>query len=248
MRMRSPLMYSEIAEWWPLLSRPEDYEEEAIKYAGTIVDAAETRPTTLLELGSGGGNNASFMKEEFDMTLVDLSSEMLAVSRRLNPELEHIEGDMRTVRLGREFDATFIHDAIAYMTTPIDLRAAVETAFIHTRPGGVALFCPDYTRETFNTSTEHGGYDHGAKGMRYIEWVWDPDPADSTYIADYAFVLRDEDGQVRVLHDRHEEGLFSQQTWKEVLTDVGFEPSIVPFDHSEVEQTLVLVVGKKPEA
>ena len=35
------------------------------------------------------------------MTLVDLSEEMLAVSRELNPECEHLQGDMRTLRLGR---------------------------------------------------------------------------------------------------------------------------------------------------
>jgi SAM-dependent methyltransferase len=239
-------MYSEIAEWWPLLSRPEDYREEAAFYIRTILDASDGRPQSMLELGSGGGNNASFMKHELALTLVDLSPEMLAVSRRLNPELAHIQGDMRSVRVGREFDAVFIHDAIGYMTTVDDLRAAVESAFVHTRAGGVALFCPDHTKETFVATTDHGGYDDGIRGLRYLEWAWDPDPTDSTYLADYAYVIRDENGDVRVLHDRHEEGLFPQATWGEVLKDVGFEPSIVPFDHSEVEHELVVIVGKKP--
>lgn len=48
------------------------------------------------------------------MTLVDLSPEMLTTSCALNPECEHLPGDMRTVRLGRLFDAVFIHDAIIY--------------------------------------------------------------------------------------------------------------------------------------
>ena len=73
--------------------------------------------TTLLELGSGGGNNASHLKHRFECTLTDLSPEMLALSRTLNPECEHIEGDMRTLRLERTFDAVFVHDAIAYITT-----------------------------------------------------------------------------------------------------------------------------------
>ena len=239
-------MYSEIAEWWPLLSRPEDYEEEAAFFVQTILEASDDRPHTMLELGSGGGNNASHMKHEFAMTLVDLSAGMLAVSRKLNPELEHIEGDMRTVRVGREFDAVFVHDAIGYMTTVDDLHAAVETAFLHTRSGGVVLLCPDHTKETYEATTDHGGYDAGNRGLRYHEWVWDPDPTDSTYLADYAYVIRDENGDVRVLHDRHEEGLFPQSTWREVLKDVGFEPSVVPYEHSEVEHEMVVIVGKKP--
>jgi SAM-dependent methyltransferase len=163
--MPEPLMYSEIADWWPLLSRPEEYEEEAGFFTRTIIEASDEPPRTILELGSGGGNNASYMKAEAEMTLVDLAPNMLEVSKRLNPECEHIVGDMRTVRLGREFDAVFIHDAIDYMTSAADLAAAVQTAFAHTRAGGVAMFCPDHIRETFKPSTEHGGSERRRPGV-----------------------------------------------------------------------------------
>ena len=76
-------------------------------YQKTLLAACERTPRTLLELGSGGGNNASYLKARFQMVLVDRSSGMLAVSRALNPECEHVEGDMRTVRLGRQFDGVF---------------------------------------------------------------------------------------------------------------------------------------------
>ena len=110
-------LYDELAEWWPLFSAPEDYAEEAAFFARVLTEACEPAPRTVLELGSGGGNNALHLKSKFEMTLVDLSPQMLAVSRALNPECEHREGDMRTVNLGRTFDAVFIHDAIAYMTS-----------------------------------------------------------------------------------------------------------------------------------
>jgi trans-aconitate methyltransferase len=244
--MPEPLMYSEIADWWPLLSRPEEYEEEAGFFTRTIIEASDEPPRTILELGSGGGNNASYMKAEAEMTLVDLAPNMLEVSKRLNPECEHIVGDMRTVRLGREFDAVFIHDAIDYMTSAADLAAAVQTAFAHTRAGGVALFCPDHIRETFKPSTEHGGSDADGRGLRYLQWTWDPDPGDTICTTDYAYLLRDRDRSVRVLHDRHECGLFGAEEWTAILTSAGFVPSLVPFDHSEVEVDLVVVVGEKP--
>jgi ubiquinone/menaquinone biosynthesis C-methylase UbiE len=97
-----PRLYHELADWWHLLSAPEDYAEEAAYYTELLVDAC--RPRRVLELGSGGGNNASHMKRRFELTLVDRSPEMLAQSRELNPECEHVQGDMRSVRLGREFD------------------------------------------------------------------------------------------------------------------------------------------------
>lgn len=231
----SPMLYDELAAWWPLLSRPEEYREEAAFFAGTLTEIGEPPCHSVLELGSGGGNNASHLKARFTMTLVDISPGMLAVSAALNPECEHVAGDMRTIRLGRQFDRVFIHDAIVYMTTLEDLRRALETAFVHCRPGGASMFVPDYTRENFAPSTDHGGYEGSGRALRYVEWAWDPDPADSMYVTDFAYLLRERDGTIRVAHDRHIEGLFSRSDWLRLLAEVGFEPRSVPFEHSELE-------------
>jgi SAM-dependent methyltransferase len=228
-------MYEDLAAWWPLLSSPDDYEEEAAFYASRLIEACDRPPQRVLELGSGGGNNASHMKRHFDMVLVDRSAGMLAVSRQLNPDCEHVEDDMRTVRLGREFDAVFVHDAICYITDLTGLRQVIDTAFVHTRPGGSALFAPDHVRETFRSSTDHGGHDGNGRSLRFLEWTWDPDPADTTYIVDYAFMLRTEEGVVTAEHDRHIEGLFARAEWLRVLEDVGFNARAIRFDHSELE-------------
>lgn len=144
------------------------------------------------------------------MTLVDLSPEMLDVSRRLNPECGHQCGDMRSVRLGRTFDAVFVHDAVDYMTTETDLRQAIETAFLHCRAGGVAVFMPDDVRETFEPSTDHGGTeDADGRGVRYLSWSWRPGPNDAPVRTEYAFVLRDPGGNLRLVHETHHTGLFA---------------------------------------
>lgn len=244
-------MYEELASWWPVLSPPGDYAEEAAFYGATLVGAGDATPRTLLELGSGGGNNASFMKKQFDeVVLVDLSPQMLAVSRELNPDCEHVEGDMRTIRLGRTFDRVFVHDAITYMATESDLRLALETAFEHCEPGGAALFAPDHVRETFAPPyTDNGGEDAPDRSLRYLEWCWDPDPADDTYTVLYVYALREGNGAVRIEHDEHLEGVFSRDTWLRLLREVGFEPSAVRFDHSELEPgSYELFLGVRPHA
>ena len=237
-----PKLYSDLAAWWPLMSAPEDYAEEAAFYQRTLLEACERSPRTLLELGSGGGNNASHMKAHFRMTLTDLSPGMLELSRTINPECEHIHGDMRTLRLGRDFDA------VLYMTTEADLKAAIDTAFIHCRRGGAALFAPDHVRENFTPSTDHGGHDgDDGRGLRYLEWTWDPDPSDDSYTVDFAYLLKDSAGSVRVEQDRHIEGLFSRATWLRLLHEAGFEARSVPFDHSELEPgSYELFVALKP--
>ncbi len=230
-----PRLYTNLAEWWPVLSAPEDYAEEAEFYRRVLVDACASPPRTVLELGSGGGNNASHLKAHFRMTLVDRSLEMLRVSRVVNPECEHVAGDMRSIRLGRQFDAVFVHDAVDYMTTEDDLRAAIETAFVHCRPGGGAVFAPDHVRENFRPATQCGGHDGDGRALRYLEWIWDPDPTDTTYVCDYAYLLRDVDGAVRCERDRHVLGLFGRDVWLRLLVEAGFRPQVVPFVHSEVE-------------
>jgi ubiquinone/menaquinone biosynthesis C-methylase UbiE len=218
-------LYDELAEWWPLFSAPADYAEEAAFFARVLTGACTPAPRTVLELGSGGGNNAFHLKSKFGITLVDLSPQMLAVSRALNPECEHHEGDMRTVNLGRTFDAVFIHDAIAYMTTTADLEAAIRTAYRHCRPGGIALFVPDCVRETFVAETRHGGHDgDDGRSLRYLMWSVDPDPTDTTYRTDFAIVLRDQNSDTRVVLDSHIEGVFPRAEWIRLLRETGFDP------------------------
>jgi SAM-dependent methyltransferase len=237
--------YSDLAEWWPLISPPEEYVEEAA-FAASLLRMADPPARTVLELGSGGGNNAFYLKHEFEMTLVDLSDDMLAVSRELNPECEHLQGDMRTVRLGRTFDAVFMHDAIDYMTNEADLRQAVATAYEHCRVGGVAVLIPDNIAENFLPETDHGGHDApDGRGARYLSWSSDPDSDDTRTRTDYAFLLRSADGAVTVAHDTHEFGLFPRTLWLKVLADAGFRPRSVAEVTSEDRLPREIFVGTR---
>lgn len=225
-----PKLYDELASWFHLLSSPSDYAEEAEFARSLIVEASRTPPVTVLELGSGGGNNASHLKAHFQMTLVDLSQGMLELSRKLNPECEHIQGDMKTLRLARTFDAVFIHDAIMYMTAETDLRLALETASIHLKAGGAALVMPDMIKETFVSLTTHGGHDSRSgdgRAIRYIEWTFDSDPSDTTYTVDFAYMLREGDQPVRVVHDTHIFGIFAREVWLRLFRETGFEARAV---------------------
>lgn len=215
------LLYGELADWYRLLDPTDDHLDEAEEYREVFEAAASTAPQTLLELGAGGGNNAFHLKRRFRCTLTDISPQMLALSRTLNPECEHALGDMRSLRLNRRFDLVLVHDAVAYMTTDDELRDAAETAFVHTNPGGAAIFAPDHVADTFRESSQLIQGQDGRRALRGIEWAWDPDPADTTYIVEYSFLLRDQ-GRVRAVHDRHVEGLFSEVRWHEVLGSSGY--------------------------
>jgi SAM-dependent methyltransferase len=239
-------MYGDLASWFHLLTAPEDYAVEAARYQALMLEEVPDA-RTLLELGSGGGNNASHLKARFTCTLADLSPQMLTLSRELNPDCEHVLGDMRTLRLGRAFDVVFVHDAVAYMTSEEMLGDCMATAHAHARPGGVAVFVPDYTRETFELRSSHGGHDgEDGRSLRYLEWVTDPDPSDTTYEVDFAVLLREPGQAPRVVHDHHVEGIFPEHTWLHLLEAAGFTARVVPGDPSDEDAIQPVFVCRRP--
>jgi len=219
--MSGPLLYGELTPWYRLLDPLEDHADECEAFGAAFRRAAARPPRTLLELGSGAGNNAWHLKKQFRCTLVDLSPAMLALSEKINFDCEHLLGDMRTLDLGRTFDAVLVHDAVMYLRTLEELRASAEVAFRHTAPGGAAVFAPDVFRETFTEMVQVHAGDSGNRSLRCLEWAWDPQPGGQTMAVDYAFLLR-EAGKVRSVHDRHLEGLFPRARWVEVLSGAGY--------------------------
>ncbi len=221
-------LYTDLAWLWPMWGHAADeYADYCRHVAGLIERHAERPAGTLLDIGCGGGKNVFNLKGRFSVTGVDLSPAMLAQAGDLNPESTFVQGDMRTFRLGRTFDAVLMDDAISYMTCLADFVAAFRTASAHLNPGGVLVATPDVTRETFRQNktvatpaTRTGIRD--ALDVVFVENVYDPDPADEQYEATVLYLIRDH-GQLRIETDHWTMGLFSLDTWRRVLRDTGVD-------------------------
>ena len=227
----APRLYDDLAYLWPHLSPPEHYAEETAELRELIDDALGEPPAgqrwSLLELGAGGGHSTVHLKAHYDCTASDLSPQMLAHCKTLNPEVPTVEGDMRSMRLDQQFDAVLICDAIDYMTSRADAVASLGTIAAHLRPGGVALFAPTYTRETFTDGdvADDGTTIPGIAGdddLTYFSFVHDPDPNDTRFEMILLYLLRDhETRQVQTIEDRHTCGLFAIQDWQAMAAEAG---------------------------
>lgn len=216
-------LYKDLADLWPLMSPPEDYAEEAEYWRLVLRETLGPGRHSVLDLGVGGGGNLSHLAAEFDATAVDVSPKMLAHSKRLNPSVKHLRGDMRTVRLGRKFSAVLIHDAISYILTEDDLRATFATASAHLQPGGVVITTPDHFRDSFvEPFMDHATHSRGEGQFTYLQYADDPDPADTSMQTIYVYFIR-EHGRLRVELDRHITGLFPKTTWARLITEAGFD-------------------------
>ena len=215
-------LYGDLAFLWPLISPPEDHADEARLWRDVLRSKLGPGKHEILELGVGGGHNLSHLAGEFQATGIDSSQEMLDLSAKLNPNICHHLGDMRSVRLGRTFKAVLVHDAISYMLTADDLRSTFSTARAHLEPGGALVVAPEWFSETFiGTSVLHWNRKKGDMEITVIEYLHDPDPADSTIESVFFYILK-ERGSLRIEQDRHVTGLFPEATWLELMKEAGF--------------------------
>ena len=237
------LLYTDLAWLWPM------WGDAATEYAhygqhinGLIRQYAKRPVATLLDIGCGGGKNVLNLKREFNVTGLDLSSAMLAQAKELNPDCTFVQGDMRTFRLGRAFDAVLMDDAISHMNCRADFVAAFRTASAHLNPGGVLIATPDVTIETFrqNKTTTTPATRNGLDVV-FVENVYDPDPTDEQYETTILYLIRDY-GRLRIETDRWTMGIFSLDTWKRVLLETGFEVHEGRYKPGEDEYTVFACV------
>lgn len=221
--MNQRRLYGDLAWTWPIISPPEEYIEESEQFCKIIREHSHNDVRTLLNLGCGAGHNDNTLKRYFEVTGVDASEAMLGLAKRLNPEVTYLIGDMRTVRLGRAFDAVVVFDSLAYMLTEEDLRAAFLTAFVHIKPGGVFCTFVEQTAERFQQNrTQSLTHGKGNVEITLIENYYDPDPRDTSYETTLVYLIRRGD-QLHIETDRHLCGIFRLETWLGILADVGFE-------------------------
>lgn len=213
------IAYNELAWTEDLLADPGECEEEVSGYVELIKRGSAGAPSTLLHLGCGAGAYDCVFKRHFAVTGVDVSQGMLDKARLRHPDIEYIEADMRTVRLGRVFDAVAIPDSIDYMSTLGDLRMAIETAAAHLKPDGVLLVVGK-TREIFRDNNFAYTGERGDRHVTVLENNYINRYRPDTYEATLVYLIR-ERGELSIRTESHVLGLFTQQAWESVFADAG---------------------------
>lgn len=219
-----------------------EYAHYCQHVSGLIRKYAKRPAATLLDIGCGGGKNILNLHRDFDVTGLDLSPAMLAQAKELNPGCTFVQGDMRTFRLGRAFDAVLMDDAISHMNRRADFVAAFRTAYAHLNPGGVLIATPDVTIETFqqNKTTTTPATRDGLDVV-FVENVFDPDPTDEQYETTILYLIRDH-GRLRIETEHWTMGIFTLDAWRHVLRETGFEVHEGQYNPGEERYTVFTCV------
>ncbi len=240
-------LYNDLAWLWPLWG---DVATEYADWCDFVAERIRTearRPVqTLLNLACGGGKNLWNLKRSFQVTGLDLSPTMLALARDLNPDVELVEGDMRSFSLGRTFDAVLVDDGVSHLLREEELAATFTAAFRHLAPGGVLVTAPDATTESFqrNRTVVEPAASAGPGGevVTFVENVYDPDSTDSQYEVTHLYLIR-EQARLRIETDQMTLGLFPLATWRKQLAEAGFE--VGEATYRQGEDTYTVFIGRK---
>jgi SAM-dependent methyltransferase len=135
--------FVDYARYYDLIYGDKNYAAEAEFVAGQL-RAFDCRPQELLDLGCGTGRHASeFARMGLSVLGVDASERMIGIARdRLkSPRLKFECGNIQTWRNATRFDAVVsLFHVMSYQLEYAELGAAVETAHVHLKPGGIFLF------------------------------------------------------------------------------------------------------------
>jgi len=125
-------VYDKSARIYDLLyvgSGIKNYPVEAAELHRIIQGACPTA-RTLLDVACGTGAHLIEVQRWYTVEGVDISPAMLAVARRRLPGVPLREADMRTLDLGKTFDAvTCLFSSIGYVTDPVEMRSTVGRHF-----------------------------------------------------------------------------------------------------------------------
>jgi len=122
------------------------FKDYAAESASVTRRIRERNPTarTLLDVACGTGRHLEYLRHEFDVEGADFEPGLLAVAReRLGEGVPLHKADMRTLELGRRFDAvTCLFSAIGHVADLAELHSAIAAMVAHLEPGGVLLVEP----------------------------------------------------------------------------------------------------------
>lgn len=127
-----------------------DYAAEARFVCDRLAALTGHGPLRILDIGCGTGLHDTLLVESgHDVTGADMSGDMLAradqrrdgLPATLRDKLRFTQGDARTLRTGRTYDAVIsLFHVMSYMAGDGDFEAALRTARAHLEPGGAFLF------------------------------------------------------------------------------------------------------------
>jgi ubiquinone/menaquinone biosynthesis C-methylase UbiE len=220
--MTEQLLHNQLAKYYDRIYSFRDYLDEAVRIQNLIMKYLETGGNTLLDVACGTGLHLKHLKDDFSCTGVDVSKAMLKVARKNAKGVTFKEADMKTLKLGKQFDViTCLFSSIGYVRNYSNLERTIWNFSKHLKKSGVALIEPSHANSIYVKGepriTVYDGKD--AKIAR----INVPKIRQAPAVLNMHILIAERGKDAKYFVDRHELGLFGINNTLRIMKDAGLK-------------------------
>ncbi|MDQ1144966.1 SAM-dependent methyltransferase [Bacillus sp. SORGH_AS 510] len=221
------MSYEQFAYLYDELMKDAPYEEW-VKFVKEKLEQYDVTGERLLDLACGTGElSIRFADEGFQVTGVDLSSDMLAVAQakaeNRGVRIPFFEQNMIDLDGQGEFDVIGIFcDSLNYLQTENEVKATFTTALQHLAHSGLFIFD---VHSTYKVA--HGFIDQTfALNDEHLSYIWNSFAGEDEYSVEHDlsfFVLDELSGKYERYDEFHYQRTYPVEQYSSWLNEAGFE-------------------------
>ena len=198
-----------------------EYAPEAARVKALLTRHGVVSQADLLVLACGTGGHIPYFKDDYHVSGLDLSEDMLNLAREKFPGIRFHLGNLIDFKLDSDFDAMIcLYGSIGFVKTVDNLRASMKRIAAHLRPDGLALITPWSTVEDFQSLIVVDAADQPDLKIARMEQVRLKEPK----IVEVTFHhLIGKNNEVTYHKQSMEIGLFSREEYRAAMTDAGLK-------------------------
>ena len=222
--MANGQLYEKYAAYYDKIYAHVDYEGESEFINWAVNEHKISSGVELLDVACGTGSHTMILKNNFNITGVDINENMLKIAREKVPEANFIHGDMKQLEIRSKYDVIIcIFSAIHYNISYKELERTLTNFYNHMKNGGILIY--DLSFNTDNWIEGIVSVDTVVEEELKIARICQSRLENGIFNANFVFLVKDND-EFDFDIDEHKLGVFEIDKVNKIMEKVGFKTYI----------------------
>lgn len=221
-------LYKKYAKFYDKVYSKKKYDEE-VEFIKSVIRNFKVKGKNLLDMACGTGTHAKkFTDSGFNVTGVDINSEMLKIAKEKTKNSKFLEGSMQSFKSKSKFDIiTCLFTAINYNRNISELKTTIKNFHNLLNKGGVVIFDLGLVKGQEEKKSDAFIDTYSEKDLQIARISqWNPSRENpEIYNANFLMFVKDK-GKIDFEIDEHELGIFAVEDIKSIMIKAGFSVRI----------------------